>query len=211
MGCRGRVLTRGRVPQDGLTALSAAAKHGSLEVVRALAAAGSDKNAMDQVWEGGGGWGHTRCFFMGVAVVRRLTVSVVTKVGQPCKVERALVHSPPGPGAARFLDNGVLNAAAHVGGARLGRRVRVLTRARDGDTPQDGDTALHFAAHNGFPDVIKFLVETGANPNTRGTVRQGRGGVVGCTHGVCVSWWGLQEGCFLLGVARRLLSACCQG
>ena len=53
MGCRGRVLTRGRAPQNGRTPLFAAAQEGHLEVVEALEKAGADKDAPDdEVREG---------------------------------------------------------------------------------------------------------------------------------------------------------------
>jgi predicted LPLAT superfamily acyltransferase len=48
---RGRVLTRARVPQTGATPMYLAAHQGHLEVVRALAEAGADKNAPHQVRE----------------------------------------------------------------------------------------------------------------------------------------------------------------
>ena len=51
MGCRGRVLTRRRAPQNGWTPLFAAACHGHLEVVQALVEAGAKKDAPAKVRE----------------------------------------------------------------------------------------------------------------------------------------------------------------
>ena len=53
MGRRGRVLTRGRAPQDGETPLHKAAGAVHLEVARALLLAGADITAKKWVSEGG--------------------------------------------------------------------------------------------------------------------------------------------------------------
>ena len=51
-GCRGRVLTRRRAPQNGMTPLHFAAGRGHLAVVQALEKAGADKDAPDEVMKG---------------------------------------------------------------------------------------------------------------------------------------------------------------
>jgi hypothetical protein len=47
-----------------------------------------------------------------------------------------------------------------VGGSRVGRRGRVLTR---GSAPQVGRTPLFTAASNGHLQVVQFLVKKGAD------------------------------------------------
>ena len=76
----------------------------------------------------------------------------------------------------------------------------MLTRGR---APQNGHTPLHMAAYNGHTEVVKLLVQADADKNAPDKVKEGRGGDVGCTNGVCVSYWGLQRGC--------RLAACCRG
>ena len=51
MGRRGRVVTRGRAPQEGVTPLSIAAREGHLKVARALLQAGADITKKDNVSE----------------------------------------------------------------------------------------------------------------------------------------------------------------
>jgi hypothetical protein len=60
-----------------------------------------------------------------------------------------------------------------VGGARVGRRDRVLTRGR---APQDGATPLWIAAAKGHQEVVRALVDAGADKNAPNKVRQGEGG-----------------------------------
>ena len=67
----------------------------------------------------------------------------------------------------------------------------MLTRGR---APQDGWTPLYAAASYGYPEVVEALVEAGANTDAPDEVRDVRGGEVGRTNGVCVSFWGLQKG-----------------
>ena len=99
MGCRGRVLTRWRVPQYGRTPLHAAASCGHSEMVLALAKEGANKEAPDEVREGrGGDVGRTN----GVSVPfwgdaeRLLIVSALTGVGGPCHVQtRGIAQTSP--------------------------------------------------------------------------------------------------------------------
>ena len=70
----------------------------------------------------------------------------------------------------------------------------MLTRGR---APQNGATPLYAAACNGHLEVVQALAEAGVAMNAPTKVREGRGGDVGPTYGVCVSFWGLQEGCSL--------------
>ena len=79
-----------------------------------------------------------------------------------------------------------------MGGPPMGRRGRVLTRGR---APQGGRTPLFAAAIRGHRAVVEALVKAGANKDAQDKVREGRGGEVSRTNGVCVSFWGLQKGC----------------
>jgi hypothetical protein len=58
----------------------------------------------------------------------------------------------------------------------VGRRGRVLTR---GGAPQDGDTPLHLAAMYGYPEVVRALVEAGADITAKNKVSERRGGGFG--------------------------------
>ena len=86
MGRRGRVLTRWRAPQVGETPLYVAAQQGHHGVVQALATAGADKDAPQEVRGRRGGYvgsSNGVCVpFWGVAE-RLLTVSALTGVGGP--------------------------------------------------------------------------------------------------------------------------------
>ena len=64
-----------------------------------------------------------------------------------------------------------------------------------GRTPQFERTPLFAAARSGHRAVVEALVEAGANTDAPDEVRDVRGGEVGRTNGVCVSFWGLQKGC----------------
>ena len=68
----------------------------------------------------------------------------------------------------------------------------MLTRRR---APQNGMTPLHFAAGRGHLAVVQALEKAGADKDAPDEVREWRGGDVGRTNGVCVSFWGLQKGC----------------
>ena len=61
--------------------------------------------------------------------------------------------------------------------------------------PQHGWTPLYAAAFHGHLKVVQALEKAGADKDAPNKVREGRGGVVGRTNGVCVSFWGLQTGC----------------
>ncbi|KAJ1485874.1 ankyrin repeat-containing domain protein [Baffinella frigidus] len=62
-------------------------------------------------------------------------------------------------------DLGVENKGAHVGGALVGRRGRVLTR---GGAPQGGYTPLWLASSENHLDVVRFLLEAdGVDKNAR--------------------------------------------
>ena len=76
----------------------------------------------------------------------------------------------------------------------MGRRGGLLTRRR---APQDGCTPLHFAAPEGYAEVVQLLVKEGADKDAQTEVTEGRGLDVGRTNGVCV---------FLLGVAAQPLA-----
>ena len=78
----------------------------------------------------------------------------------------------------------------------MGCRGRVLTWWR---APQYGSTPLYIAAFNGHLKVVQALEKAGANKDAPDEVRGGRGGDVGRTNGVRVSFWGLQKGCGLSG------------
>ena len=81
-----------------------------------------------------------------------------------------------------------------MGGARVGRRGGLLIRGR---APQNGRTPLYVAAEKGHLAVVEALEKAGADKDAPTEVREGRGGEVGRTNGVCVcvSFWGLQQGC----------------
>ena len=72
---------------------------------------------------------------------------------------------------------------------------RVLTQAH---APQDGYTPLIMAAGLGHLEVVKLLLEAGADKDAPITVREGRvGGGAGHAYGACVSFWGSHPGCWL--------------
>jgi len=79
-----------------------------------------------------------------------------------------------------------------VSGARVGCGGRVLMLGR---APQLRRTPLYMAAREGHPAVVQLLVQADADKNAPNKVREGRGGDVGRTNGVCASCWGLQHGC----------------
>ena len=60
---------------------------------------------------------------------------------------------------------------------------------------QNGRTPLWIAASRGHLKVVQALEKAGAKMDALDRVRGGRGGDVGRTNGVCVSFWGLQNGC----------------
>ena len=65
---------------------------------------------------------------------------------------------------------------AHVGGAQLGRRGRVLMRGRG---PQSGETPLHIAASRhteGNIEVVRALLEAGADITAKNNVSERRVG-----------------------------------
>ena len=78
----------------------------------------------------------------------------------------------------------------------VGRRGGFLTRGR---APQDGFTPLYVAAHLGHLEQVQALEKAGADKDAPANVREGRGGHVERTNGVCVcvcvSCWGLQQDC----------------
>ena len=83
MGRRGRILTRGRAPQDGYTPLHGATINGHFAVVQLLVAKGADKDAPDKVRdvrEGDVGCSTGVRFLLRVGA-RLLSVSVPTRVG----------------------------------------------------------------------------------------------------------------------------------
>ena len=80
----------------------------------------------------------------------------------------------------------------HVGGARAGCGGRVLML---GGAPQLRRTPMFMAARKGHLAVVQFLLQVDADKDTPHVVREGRGGDVRRTKGVCVSCWGLQHGC----------------
>ena len=57
-----------------------------------------------------------------------------------------------------------------MGGARVGRRDRVLTRAR---APQSGRTPLYVAAWYGHLKVVQALAKAGADKDAATKVREG--------------------------------------
>ena len=62
-----------------------------------------------------------------------------------------------------------------------------------GCAPQDGDTPLFTAAHQGHLEVVQVLVQAHANKDAPNKVSQGSGGDVERTDGVCVGF--LAGGC----------------
>jgi len=53
-----------------------------------------------------------------------------------------------------------------------------------GCAPQDGDTPLRIAMHNGHAEVVRVLVVAGADTDVKTKVRERIGGNRGRTHGV---------------------------
>ena len=70
----------------------------------------------------------------------------------------------------------------------MGCRGRVLTRWR---APQIGWTPLYVAAYRGRLKVVQALEKAGADKDAPTKVMEGRGGDVGRTNGILISFWGL--------------------
>ena len=62
----------------------------------------------------------------------------------------------------------------------------------DAEVRAAGCTPLYIAVVQGHLAVVQLLVQAGADKDAPNSVREGSGGDVGSTHGVCMSMWGLQ-------------------
>ena len=84
------------------------------------------------------------------------------------------LNSPPSRDPVGFFDSGGLKTQGRTwGGARVVRRRRWLTT---GGAPQLGYTPLHLAAREGHPEVVRALVEAGADVTAKSKVRERRVG-----------------------------------
>ena len=76
-----------------------------------------------------------------------------------------------------------------------------------GCVPQNGCTPLYFTAQNGHDAVVQILCREGVDKNTPNTVREGRGGEVERTNGVCFWLW-VASGLLTASVLTRVVQPC---
>ena len=141
---------------NGTTALMIAAASGDTRTITALVENGSDINAKDEAK------GETALMFA-AAFNRADAVKLLLAKGADHKVTTKIVDlfalTSPGEEQMNRGRGGAQPARVDIAGATRGYRYNELISS------QGGMTALHFAARQGFSDVVKALVEGGADIN----------------------------------------------
>ena len=136
---------------DGSTALMWAAYHGDLELVQRLIAAGADVDAQND---------------FGAFALSEAAISGATPIVE------ALLAAGADPNAANPEGETPLLAVARTGDVAAAAVLLAAGAEIDARERWGGQTALMWAASQGHPEMITFLIENGADPDARGTVRE---------------------------------------
>lgn len=140
----------------GRTALHLAAERGNVALMLLLLAHGADREAVDDLG--------------------RTPVHLASETGQVEIIHRLRWYDDrPGPSASVTAPDRRGWTPLHVAAAHGQARALEMLALEDGELERvtsDGWTALHLAAYAGSPEVVSFLLSSGANPET--TDRRGR-------------------------------------